>query len=276
MKKLKYSLGLRLTIIGVLALVLLIPSLLIQNLIYERENRRDAVANEISQKWGQEQVIVGPVLSIPYIHNLSSEENSEQTIRYAHFLPEQLDITGSLVPEVRYRGIYKTIVYNSELNVSGYFPSLTFEDLNVAVEDLIIDDAFVSVGISDMTGIKNFIPVNWDGIEHQANPGIMSNDVLASGISISPELDPANEHSFDFKLDLNGSSSLKFSPVGKETSVKLEGGWGNPSFTGDFLPAEREVSEADFSAEWEVLHLNRNFPQQWQGSNAEVGKAKCL
>ena len=111
MRNIKQSLGLRLIIIGILTLVLLIPALLIQNLIYERENRRDSVALEISQKWGQEQVIVGPVISIPYTHYFTTEGKSEQTIRYAHFLPEELEMSGTIEPEIRYRGIYKAIVY---------------------------------------------------------------------------------------------------------------------------------------------------------------------
>ncbi|WP_020401791.1 cell envelope integrity protein CreD [Gracilimonas tropica] len=273
MKKLKNSLGLRLTIIAVLTLVLLIPSLLIQNLIYERENRRNSVAREISQKWGQEQTVIGPVLSIPYTHSFTSEGQTQQTIRYAHFLPENLNVKGSIAPEVRYRGIYKAIVYNSVLSFSGNFPALDFDNLNVSEDELIMEDAFISVGISDMTGIKDFITVQWDDKTFQANPGITSNDIVASGISIAPDFDPNSEHSFQFDLNLNGSSSLKFAPVGKETILKLESTWDTPSFTGTFLPTEREVSESGFTASWEVLHLNRNFPQQWQGPNTEVSNA---
>ncbi len=273
MRNIKQSLGLRLVIIGILTLVLLIPALLIQNLIYERENRRDSVAHEISQKWGQEQVIIGPVISIPYTHYFTTEGKSEQTIRYAHFLPEELEMSGTIEPEIRYRGIYKAIVYNSELSVSGHFPSLDLQNLNIPAEDLMMEDAFVSVGISDMTGIKDFINISWDEDQFQANPGVISNDILASGISISPEIDPTAEHTFDFQLNLNGSSSLKFAPVGKETGVQLQAEWSNPSFIGNFLPVEREVNESDFSANWEVLHLNRNYPQQWQGPKPEVANS---
>lgn len=63
---LKHSIGMRLFIIAFMSLILLIPSLLIQNLISERENRRDGVVEEISLKWGTQQSIVGPVISVPY------------------------------------------------------------------------------------------------------------------------------------------------------------------------------------------------------------------
>lgn len=270
MKNLKHSLGTRLFIIAFLTLILLIPALLIQELISEREYRRDSVANEISQKWGGEQVLVGPVISVPYKYYFNSEEKVEQTIRYAHFLPENLNVTGSITTEVRYRGIYKVIVYNSNLSISGNFPSIDLNGFKVPVEDFLIDDAFVSVGISDMTGIKDFVNIKWNGDEYLANPGIESHDVLASGISIAPDLSTGEKYEFSFDLNLNGSTGLHFSPVGKQTNVDLSSDWSNPSFAGNFLPAEREVTDTGFNAEWSVLHLNRNFSQQWIGPNQEV------
>jgi inner membrane protein involved in colicin E2 resistance len=41
--------------------------------------------------------------------------------------------------------------------------------------------------------------------------------------------------------------------------------WKNPSFNGAFLPDDRTVSEKGFVANWNVLHLNRNYPQIWTG-----------
>lgn len=273
MINLKKSLGIRLFIIAFLTLALLIPSVLIQELIHERESRRDSVADEISQKWGKKQTLIGPLITIPYRHYFNSADKVEQTIRYAHFLPEQLTIEGSIVPEMRYRGIYKVIVYNSKLNLSGNFPSLDLSALNIAPEDYLIDEAFVSVGISDMTGIKDFVSISWDGRDYAANPGIKTNDVLQAGISIAPDITAGSEYRFDFDLNLNGSSGMLFAPVGKQTVVALSSEWANPSFTGNFLPVNREVSSSGFKSDWEVLHLNRNFSQQWTGPNQEVSNA---
>jgi inner membrane protein len=273
MKNLKHSLGTRLFIIAFLTLILLIPALLIQSLISEREDRRDSVADEISQKWGDEQAIVGPIISIPYRYYFKSEENVEQTIRYAHFLPENLNIQGEVFPEVRYRGIYKVIVYNSNLTISGNFPAIDLSGFKTPKEDFLLENAFVSVGISDMTGIKDFVTVAWEGEEILANPGIETNDVLESGISITPDIQAGEQYTFDFELNLNGSSGILFSPVGKQTEVELSSEWSNPSFTGNFLPIDREVSKSGFEANWKVLHLNRNFPQQWTGPNREVSNS---
>jgi inner membrane protein len=273
MKKLKNSLGIRLIIIAALSLLLLIPSVLIQEIISERENRRDAVADEISQKWGEEQAVVGPVLTIPYKHNFKSDDESHTAKRYAHFLPETLSIDGSILPELRYRGIYEVVVYNSILSMSGNFSPLTLSSLGIPTEDFLLDEAFVSVGISDMAGIKEGITINRNDAEFVANPGIESNEVLNSGISISPDIETGRDYAFDIKLNLNGSSGLLFSPVGEETTVQLQSEWPNPSFAGSFLPVNREVSSDGFQSEWNVLHLNRNFPQQWKGANKELTSA---
>ncbi|MDX1592545.1 MAG: cell envelope integrity protein CreD [Balneolaceae bacterium] len=270
MNKIKQSAGLRIFILGFLTLILLIPSVLIQELISERENRRDSVSLEVSEKWGTAQTITGPVLSIPYRYRTEQDGIISTSTRYAHFLPKNLEIEGNIEPEIRYRGIFETIVYTTNLSISGHFSPLSFNGLSVPAEDFMIGQAILSIGITDMTGIRQTIPIEWDGRQYTANPGIATNDVLASGVSISPNLQDARDHYFNIDIHLNGSSELLFSPVGEESTVGLTSGWPNPSFTGNFLPEQREVSSSGFSAGWSVLHLNRNYPQQWLGPNYEV------
>jgi inner membrane protein len=243
---------------------------MIQDVISDRESRRDSVIGEISQKWGQKQTIVGPVVTIPYKYRLTDSNTSESIISYAHFLPETLTVNGSMAPELRYRGIYEAVLYNSRLSLSGSFSPLTPGSLGIQPEDVMFDKAFVSIGISDMTGIKESIEMTWNEDTYVAEPGIESTDVVSSGITISPIIETGEAYSFSFDLNLNGSTGLLFSPVGEETSVQIESNWSNPSFAGGFLPSQREVDADGFRSEWNVLHLNRNFPQQWKGANKEV------
>ena len=70
---------------------------------------------------------------------------------------------------------------------------------------------------------------------------------------------------YSFNLDLQGSHNLSFMPVGSNTNITLESSWSSPSFNGNFIPDARDVSEQGFTANWEVLQLNRNFPQYWTG-----------
>jgi inner membrane protein len=52
-----------------------------------------------------------------------------------------------------------------------------------------------------------------------------------------------------------------FIPLGKTTRVDLKANWNTPSFTGNYLPNNRNITEKEFSAQWQVLNLNRNYSQ---------------
>jgi inner membrane protein len=47
-----------------------------------------------------------------------------------------------------------------------------------------------------------------------------------------------------------------------------------PSFTGGFLPANRQVNNEGFTTNWLVTFLNRNFPQQWNDRQFNTHEAK--
>jgi inner membrane protein len=68
---------------------------------------------------------------------------------------------------------------------------------------------------------------------------------------------------YKFGLTLNGSSELTFAPVARETTVGLSSDWPDPSFIGAFLPTDRVINPAVFSARWQVPHLARSVPQAW-------------
>ena len=275
-------LALKSIVIVVLILVLWGAVMLIQGLIDERQNRQQEAINEVSSKWGQQQTLSGPVLTVPYIEyeknpNAYNEPNTPylKTIKYAHFLPGALSVDGKLYPEKRYRGIYEVVVYNSNLGFKGKFSSPDLASLNVPKENILYDDAFVSVGINDLRGIEEEISLQWNNDKKSLNPGIASNDVLASGISTPVAIlksDTAKtSYDFSFNLKLKGSQLLYFTPLGKETNINLSAGWSTPSFDGSFLPDKRTVSDSSFTANWKVLHLNRNYPQSWKGSAYDIG-----
>jgi len=66
MKDLKSNIFLKLGIIGVLILLLLIPSAFIQGLIDSRQSKRAEAVHEVSSKQGGAQTITGPYISIPF------------------------------------------------------------------------------------------------------------------------------------------------------------------------------------------------------------------
>ncbi len=272
---LKNSITIRLITIGFLLLLLLIPIGMVKDIIREREYRQQDAIREVSSKWGTEQTIKGLVLTIPYRSYLKvyDKENSFElieTIEYAHFLPKKLNISGNISPKVRYRGIYEIVVYNSEIQVNGSFTLPNFEEWKIEEKDIIWEDATVELGLTDLRSIQENVSVNWNGTNYAFNPGIEHNDVVHHGISTKVLVNPKDSSfqniDFSLALNFNGSSSLNFIPLGKTTQVSLQSEWKDPSFDGAFLPDERTISEDGFTARWEVLHLNRSYPQSFRNT----------
>ena len=263
---LRTSVMLKLLVIGILVLLLLIPANMLSSLIYEREATRNTAIAEVSSKWGNQQFVGGPVLTLPYQETYQDVKgNKLQRTKFAHFLPEDLVINGNIQPEKRYRGIYVVILYNSRLTMKGYFKKPNVESLGLQSADVQWDKAFLSLGIADLKGIKDTI--QWQVNEQSllVNPGIPSNDILASGVSAPLRMDK-DSYEFKCELNLNGSTQLSFLPFGKKTTVSLTSPWASPSFVGDFLPDTRKITEGGFQATWRVLQYNRNFPQQGLGA----------
>ena len=269
---LKSSIGIRLAIIAFLTLILLIPAVMIQVLISERQDRRNEAAQEVFSKWGDTQTIAGPILSIPYKFPVKTEENKLiYTTNYAHLLPDDLTINVEVTPEIRYRGIYEVVLYTARLVIQGNIRPAEIPTLNIPEKDLRWDEAIITIGISDLRGIQELIQLKWNSRELVMDPGIETKDIFPSGISTKAVFtDQHHEYNFSLEITLNGSGSLLFIPLGIETNVKCTSTWNNPSFTGNFLPDNRVVNNDGFEADWKILHLNRNFPQKWTGSDFNI------
>lgn len=64
--KINQSITFKALIIGFLTLILLIPGLMIQDLIKERQNRSIETIEKINAKWSNAQTVCGPILAVPY------------------------------------------------------------------------------------------------------------------------------------------------------------------------------------------------------------------
>lgn len=265
---LRTSLLVKLTSIGIIVLLLLIPRAMIQGLIYERQGRKEQVVREISQSWGSVQSVTGPVLSIPYVE-WKEEEKGKKTAQWhtLHILPQELHIEGDAQHEIRRKGIFDAVLYRSKLTLSGKFDKPALRELNIAPENIRWEEARLSVGISSMTGIKNIIELEWRGQKQRMEPGTATS-LLGSGVSApvaySSDVAPLT---FSIPLELNGADALYFEPVGRLTTAQLKATWPSPGFAGRILPDARNISPDGFDAQWKVLDVNRHYPQQWKDLN---------
>lgn len=252
-----------------LLMISMIPVAFIRGLVNERQQLQSSTMEEVNQKWAGQQTLAGPILTLPYKRSFSNEKKQVlTTTEYLHILPAKLEITGKMDPQTLHRGIYDMIVYSSELKLQGYFEAEQFQHLPVANEQLLWNQAFVSLGIPDLRGITEAVQLNWNGKGSSFDPGTVTDDLYASGIHTPVRIDKelaGKRQPFSLSLKLKGNQQLFFQPVGKETRIRLSAPWPDPSFDGAFLPSRRDVSAQGFKADWQVLHLNRNFPQLWQG-----------
>jgi len=274
-KRIGSSATFKLITICALILVLLVPTSMVTSLIHERKIRKQGVIDEINYKWGQAQTITGPIISIPYLKHIEIKgRKTTRVTNYIHILPDTVDIKSHITPEVRYRGIYEAILYNATLSIDGLFPRVSLEDLRITPENIEWSGAFISLGITDMRGIKDRIEATFDGTHLSMEPGVETADVIKSGVSANIRLDDTRKSfPFHFALNLNGSRQIHFAPVGKVTTVTARSEWKDPSFGGAFLPVERKINAQGFLAKWKVLHLNRNYPQQLKGDGHDLSRS---
>ena len=269
------SITLKILTIGILILLLLIPALMIQNIIRERQNRRDSVVSEINRKWGNSQIVTGPFITVPFKSFYKDIKGETQfNLKYLHILPETLSIAGEIDPEKRHRSLFETVVYNAKLKVDGNFKIPASGQLNIDSNNIIWEKAYLAVGITDMRGIEDKIDIRFNGAVHNTNPGLKTNDIAPAGVSTQVDLSSIKENGkFSFILNLKGSDRIAFIPVGESNTVDIKSSWPSPGFDGAFLPDKRLINKDGFSADWKVLHLNRNYPQFWEGKQYEVSSS---
>ena len=278
MSRIKNNLYFKIGGIVLIALLLLIPTGMIKSIIYEREQTQREAIDEVSEKWGGAQTLQGPVLTIPYtryvkeIDKATGKETLVQITERLHVLPSKLDIQASVKPDRRHRGVYEIVVYNSALHVSGAFTKLDFKDLEAKGHSFKFNEATLNAGIDDLRGIEKQIELNWEGKKLPFNPGVSNQDIFYSGINAKVSISPTDDHlyRFSFDIELKGSQQLYFTPVGKETDVVLNSDWQTPKFDGAFLPDQHKTDKEGFKAHWNVLNLNRNYPQSWTGSSYKL------
>lgn len=261
------TLSFKLITIGFLVLILLIPKMMILSLINERSANAEIAIKEVMSKWSNKQTITGPILTIPFktsVYN-EAENTRKEVIHTATFLPKNLNINGEIIPNKLYRSIYDVVVYKSDIILKGNFEVPDFSTLNIDEKDVLWESAQIQLAISDLRGINEEVAFNWNQSESTFSPGMKKSAIGKSGISVLlPSLSekefPGN---FYISLSLKGSKNLMFTPIGEKTNVSIKSTWNDPGFIGNFLPKTREINASGFKADWNILHFNRNFPQQW-------------
>jgi len=282
--------GLNLTIrafmVFILILILMIPMAFISELVRERRYRQAEVKEEVSSKWAENQRLTGPILIIPYKGDPVKDKEGK-IVDYEtdnlYILPEELNITGVITPHTRHRSIFDVTVYQSELNISGNFDSLDIKKLQIPTENLYLRDAQLYFGLDDFRGLEEQLTIKWgrDILEFTAgtlNPAFVDNGLYAP-VAVSIE-DINRRTDFSMNIKIKGSEELFFTPIGKTNRTSISSTWANPSFVGNFIPNNpADITPEGFKADWNILYLNRNYPQVWKDKRYDIRESQygvCL
>lgn len=284
-KWIKASISARMIMIGILILILLIPLSYIKNIINERMHRQQEVVKEINQKWGEEVLLYGPILKVPYktykektVTNQITKTFQKETIeiiKYAYFFPSELNIHTNINPNEKERGIYKTAVYQSKIDFNGSFTIPDFNEEEIEPKDIIWEKARFVIETSNLKGVNDLVSIKihknsypFTSKYEKDNKEYYHGDYvnlhkLESKFIKSEDAPSKSKIAFTIKLKINGSKQIRFIPIGKETNVSIISDWKTANFIGEYLPInQNKITENGFDAKWKVLDINRPFSQQ--------------
>ena len=210
----------KITLILLALLVFQLPLAMVDNLASERAKKQFGVRKEIAKSWGDAQLLKCAVS------------------------PDSLDIAAVVTPEIRYRGIYESVVYTAEVEIKAKFGD---------------SPKSVTFCLNDAARLQQ--------IEAEANGKAVTPRITAGGIEVPVA---AGNGECRLKLKFRGSESLNFAANAKRNRIVLKGAWGSPGFIGDILPDTRKVDRENFAAEWNINRFS-------DGNDApEVGVNLCL
>lgn len=260
----RFSKSIKVVVIAFLVLLLLIPMFMIKDMIRERGQTQSQAIAEVSQKWSLAQTVTGPYINLKYPMYYEENGTKRLTMGNVTLFPDELSVDGQLKTETLQRGIYKVNVYQSELVIKGSFSSEELRKSNLSMDALQYDRAAICLNLTDMRGLSEQVSIRLNDSVYVFEPGMDGQGIDNMGVHAIVNLSALKEEGrlpYEMNIKLKGSQSISFTPLGKTTKVSLKANWNTPSFDGNFLPEKRHITESDFSAQWQVLNLNRNYSQ---------------
>lgn len=261
--------GLKLLAVVVLTVLMVVPLFAINMALSDRESRAAEAAGDIAQGWGATQTVAGPVLFVPYEVQVESKIDDKAVVttdrNEAVILPSQLSVRAKVDTEKRWRGIFEVPVYTSNIDMQADFSPSAMKAAFPDTAKVLWNEAYTAVLINDPRGISGNVFLRVNGRDAAFQPGIGTMAKSASGMHAALGLTAAPTNlNLAAHLGLRGSQELSIAPLGQQTAATMQSRWPDPSFFGNFLPAERHVTPQGFEAKWTVPYLARGYAQEFR------------
>jgi inner membrane protein len=262
----------KLLMLAALVFITWIATMFVWGVIQDRESRQETASAETSEQWSRPQMIAGPVITIP-VEKTNVTTTGERVVNTTTLtlLPQKLSYESQVESQTLSRGVYETPVYTTTVNGSGSFDITDIDTAASAHTQILWDKAVVSINVSDTRGISSMFDLTVNGDKYPMLPSSEFTTLNGSGVHANVSIDPNQpDYTFSFELPLKGSREISFLPLGEDTNVLVKSDWNAPSFTGEFLPEERTITESGFEATWKITSYGKNLPQYWIGNSSIV------
>ncbi len=243
------SMGLKLLLVCVLALLMTIPALFVNSIVEDRTKRAADVIQEISGRAGGQQIFLGPSLSIPYSVPPLYKGALPTHGLYVVF-PTKAEAAVKVHTQERNRSLFKVPVYEAELKFDAAFDLTNSPSALPAGAELDWTQAGIVIGVSDARGALVDGTLTANGKTSTFVPAENVGDENASlrltyfGVKVPELAKPNATFNVAANLRFSGAQRLAVLAYGKSMHFTAEGDWPSPGFDGGFLPVKRTVSGA--------------------------------
>ena len=269
------SMGVKLIVVCVLALLMMIPALFVNGLVEDRTSRAAGVVEEISSRAGGRQTFLGPTLAIPYRIPPKTPQESAARGVYLVF-PAQGSAAVKVTTEERRRSLFKVPVYQADLKFDAAFDLAGVPSDAPQGAELNWKGAEIIVGVSDARGALADATLTMGGADVTLVPAQVA-PILGLGTANTEHRlrllgakatgIAAPDARFDVSstLRFSGAERIAVLPYAKSTRVTMQGDWPSPGFDGGLLPVTRTVAKNGFSGEWNVPFIARGVNSEGSG-----------
>lgn len=261
----------RLALLAILALLLLIPLFMVRNLVSERQDRAKEVRDEIASKWGKEQTLQAPILSVPWVKRTVLKNGKvEVEERWTRLFPETMSVDADIATQVRRRSLFEVPLYTATVECKGTWSQA--RAVAPTGEGWIAQwsRAVVSLQPGEARSLARTPVLEVAGrsleVSTSSPEGGVENFLLHARTEALQ--DTSGPISFRFQFVQRGSDLLAVAPEAGSTDVRIRSDWKSPSFQGSFLPDESSIGATGFDATWHVSGLNMSVPMSWFDDDA--------
>jgi inner membrane protein len=250
------------------AVLLLLGLDQITSLVQERQGRHQSAVDSVASSLAGSQTLLGPLAQVRCTEEWNGSDEKQRAVRQRREFtltaaPSHLALGGTSQVQARARGLHATQVFTYKSHITAQWPNLQAlamgrQNTGSKVQ---CDAPMLMLAVSDARGIRQAV-VKVNGALQEVQAGTQ-NSAYPRGIqaSLPSNLQPSSPLVAEVDLELLGTESLNFVPLGGATEVSLASNWPHPSFTGQFLPSERTITDKGFDASWRISALASNAQQ---------------